>query len=162
VLRPAPSGVVRIPGSPITSAAFIAPLTPTVNINIMASSIPSTSSLEFSTRLQPYPRPQNRFLETDTKAISYRVLAEGAEHVVSHGGTGQYGGDGAGVSACGLAALNFARVVFSIEQGGLKDEALLQAVLARECIEVRASYNPLPEHSLISPGNNRDMRIVVR
>ena len=75
----------------------------------------------------------------DTKAIAHIVLTDGAERVVSYGGTGQYSGDGMGTSACGLAALNFARVAFSIEQGGLQDAALLQAVLARECAEVRAS-----------------------
>ena len=88
----------------------------------------------------PYrSRPQKRLLEPDTKAIVHSVLADGAEHIVSHGGTGQYSGDGMGASACGLAALNFARVAFSIEQGGLQDAALLQAVLARECSEVRPS-----------------------
>jgi len=75
----------------------------------------------------------------DTKAIAHSVLADGTEHVVSHGGTGQYSGDGMGASACGLAALNFARVAFSIEQGGLQDAALLQTVLAPECSEVRPS-----------------------
>jgi hypothetical protein len=122
----------------------------------------STSSRKMSTRLHHHARPQKRFLETDTKAISHSVLAEGAERIVSYGGTGQYSGDGAGVSACGLAALNFARVVFSIEQSSLQDEALLQAVLARECIEVRASYNPLPQHSLISLGNHCNLHIMVR
>lgn len=97
----------------------------------------STSSLK--TTHFYHSRPQKRLLETDTKAIVHSVLADGAEHVLSYGGTGQYGGDGMGASACGLAALNFARVAFSIEQGGLQDAPLLQAVLARECTEVRAS-----------------------
>ncbi len=73
----------------------------------------------------------------DTKEISCRVLVDGAEHVLSHGGTSQYNRDGTGASACGLAALNFARIVFSIEQSGLCDTDLLQAILARECTEVR-------------------------
>jgi len=98
----------------------------------------------------------------DTKAIVHSVLVDGTEHIVSYGGTGQYGRDRMGASTCGLAALNFVKVVFSIEQGSLQDAALLQAVLACECSEVRASYNPLPEHSLISPGNHRYMRITVR
>ena len=92
-----------------------------------------------STRLHHHARPQK---QTDIKAISHGVLAEGAEHIVSYDGTGQYSGNGSGVSACGLAALNFARVIFSIEQSNLQDEALLQAVLARECVEVRVSYKP--------------------
>jgi len=94
----------------------------------------STSSLK-TTQLH-YGRPQKRSLETDPKAISHSVLADGTEHIVSYGGTGQYSGDGTGASACGLAALNFARVTFSLERSGLQDAALLQAVLARECAEV--------------------------
>ena len=97
------------------------------------------STSPFKTTHLYHNRPQKRLLETDTKAIAHSVLADGAEHVVSYGGTGQYSGDGMGASACGLAALNFARVAFSIEQGGLQDAALLQAVLARECSEVRPS-----------------------
>jgi len=96
------------------------------------------------------------------KAIAHIVLAEGTEHVVSYGGTGKYSRDRMAASACGLAALNFAKVAFSIEQGSLQDAALLQAVSACECSKVRASYNPLPEHSLISPGNHRCMRVTVR
>ncbi|KAH9955863.1 hypothetical protein BC827DRAFT_1158069 [Russula dissimulans] len=93
----------------------------------------STSSLKATH--QYLSRPQKRASSMDTKAIAHSVLMDGSERVVSYGGTGQYNGDGAGTAACGLAALNFARVVFSIEQGGLQDTALLQAVLARECAE---------------------------
>ena len=75
--------------------------------------------------------------DPDTYAISRSIVVNGTEHVLSYGGTSQYGRDGTGASACGLAALNFARIVFSMEQSGLQDIALLQAVLARECAEVR-------------------------
>ena len=103
----------------------------------------STSSLVKMTRLylthlqKPSPDPK-------TEAISRSVVEYGTEHVVSHGGTSQYNRDGTGASACGLAALNFARIVFSMEQSGLKDTALLQAVLARECVEVRRLYSNPP------------------
>jgi len=122
----------------------------------------STSSSSLKATHQYLARPQRRVPATDTKAITHSVLMDGSEHVVSHGGTGQYNIDGAGTAACGLAALNFARVVFSIEQGGLRDAALLQAVLARECAEVRRLLYPLPNQSLIiSSGNNCNMRTVV-
>jgi hypothetical protein len=85
-----------------------------------------------------YPtRPQKLSPDPDIKAISRSVVVEGAEHVVSYGGISQYNGDGTGASACGLAALNFARIVFSMEQSGLQNTTLLQAVLARTCAEVR-------------------------
>ncbi len=93
-------------------------------------------------------RPQKTSPDPDTKAISRSVVVDSTEHVVSYGGTGQYNRDGSGASACGLAALNFARIVFFIEQSGLQDTALLQAVLARECVEVRRLYgNPLSDLS---------------
>jgi len=64
----------------------------------------------------------------DTKAIVHSVLVDGTEHVVPYGSTGQYSRDRMAASACGLAALNFAKVALSIEQGSLQDAALLQAV----------------------------------
>ena len=66
--------------------------------------------------------------------MSRSILVDGAEHVLSYGGTSQYNRNGTSAS---LAALNFARLVFSMEQGGLQDTALLQAVMTRECAEVR-------------------------
>ena len=95
-----------------------------------------TSSLIKMSHHHP-SRPQKTPPDPDTKAISRSIFVDGAEHVVSYGGTSQYNRDGAGASACGLAALNFARIVFSLEQGGLQNRDLLQAVLARECAEVR-------------------------
>ena len=95
----------------------------------MSSSLKTTRPLH--SLLQKSP-PNN-----DIKEISRSVFVDGAERVVSYSGTSQYSRDGTGASACGLAALNFARIVFSIEQGGLQDTALLQAALARECAEVR-------------------------
>jgi hypothetical protein len=111
-----------------------------------------------------YPtRRQNQSPDPDIKAISRSAVVDDAEHVVSYGGTSQYNRDGTGASACGLAALNFARIVFSMEQSGLQDTTLLQAVLARACAEVRRHYsNPLSEIRLISStGNHGYMRIVV-
>jgi hypothetical protein len=111
-----------------------------------------------------YIRP-HKSPTTDIKDISRNILVDGAEHVLSYGGTCQYSRDGTSASACGLAAMNFARIVFSMEQGGLKDSVLLQAVLARECAEVRLVRRlysiPLSDHISISKGNNCYMCIVV-
>ncbi len=85
------------------------------------------------------------------EAISRSVVAYDTEHIVSHGGTSQYNKDGTGASACGLAALNFARIVFSMERSGLQDTALLQAVLARECVEVRRLYSNPSIRLVLSP-----------
>jgi hypothetical protein len=69
------------------------------------------------------------------------VLVDDAKHDLPHGGTSQCSEDETIASACGLAALNFARIVFSMEQGGLQDTALLQAVMALKCTEVRKLYS---------------------
>ena len=85
-----------------------------------------------------HSRSQRLLPNTDIKEISRSILVDhDVEHVLSYGGTGRYNTEGTGASACGLATLNFARIVFSMEQGGLKNTDLLQAVLARECVEVR-------------------------
>ena len=105
---------------------------------------------------------QKRALDIDIYSITRSVL-DGNEHVVSHEGTSQYNREGSGAAACGLAALNFARVVFLKEQEGLRDAALLQAALSRECAEVRRSLplTHLPKHNLISLGNHCSMRAMV-
>lgn len=58
-----------------------------------------------------------------------RIL-NGTEHIVSHSGTSQYGGQ-EGISACGLACLNFARVIFAKEASQSKDD-IIQTVISGE------------------------------
>jgi hypothetical protein len=96
---------------------------------------------------------QKKTPDIDVYSITRSVLLDSnAEHVVSHEGTSQYNREGSGAAACGLAALNFARVAFLKEQDGLRDAALLQAVLSRECAEVR-QHSPyaLPPSIASSP-----------
>ena len=83
--------------------------------------------------------------------MSRSILVDGAEYVLPYGGTSQYSRDGTSASACGLAALNFARMVFSMEQAGLQDMALLQAVMDRKCVEVRRLYDTPYLSSSLSP-----------
>ncbi|KAH9169622.1 hypothetical protein EDB89DRAFT_2098593 [Lactarius sanguifluus] len=96
-----------------------------------------TSTYPSSSRTTPFLRnyAQKKTPDIDVSSITRSVLLDNAEHVVSHEGTGQYSRNGSGAAACGLAALNFARVVFLKEQDGLRDAPLLQAVLSRECAE---------------------------
>jgi hypothetical protein len=61
-------------------------------------------------------------------------IMDGTEHMVSHPGTSQYGGKN-GISACGLASLNFARVLFAKEADGANQE-LLHSVIASETARV--------------------------
>jgi hypothetical protein len=70
----------------------------------------------------------------EADSLIQRVL-NGAEHIVSHPGTSQYGGR-EGISACGLASLNFARVIFAKEADGRCDD-ILQTIVASETAHVR-------------------------
>lgn len=58
-------------------------------------------------------------------------VLDGCQHIVSHTGTSQYKG-GTGSSACGLAALNFARVILAKVNAGQID--ILQEIIAKETI----------------------------
>jgi len=100
----------------------------------------SASSLIKMTHLYP-TRLQKTSPDPKIEVISRSIVMYGTEHLVSHGGTSQYNRGGTGTSACGLAALNFARIALSMQQSGLQDTALLQAVLGRECAEVRRRYS---------------------
>jgi hypothetical protein len=124
-----------------------------------------TSTYPSSSRIAPFLRnfAQKKIPEIDVSSITRSVLLDDAEHVVSHEGTSQYNREGSGAAACGLAALNFARVAFLKEQDGLRDAALLQAVLSRECVEVRRHYPSrlASKHSLISLGNHFSVRAMV-
>lgn len=66
--------------------------------------------------------------------VVHRVM-RGAEQVVSHNGASQYIA-GAGSAACGLAAMNCARLVLGKEHGGLRGEELLQNIVERVNTEV--------------------------
>ena len=96
------------------------------------------------------------------RRMSPSVLVDRAKHVLSYGGSNQCNSDETGASACGLAALNFARIVFSMEQGGLRDTALLRAVMARKCAKVRRLQHGLSELILVSKGSYCHMRAVDR
>ncbi|KAJ7252460.1 hypothetical protein C8J57DRAFT_1474125 [Mycena rebaudengoi] len=60
--------------------------------------------------------------------IVAEVLA-GEEKLVSHDGASQY--VGGGIASCGLAALNFVRVILGRVTGGIRDGALLEDILSR-------------------------------
>ena len=101
---------------------------------------PTSSLLKKARRYLAEPRPQKQTTDPYIEATSRSIVVDGAgKHVFSYSGISQYNRDGtaSGPSTCGLAALNFARIVFSMEQSGLQDTSLLEAVLARSCVEVR-------------------------
>jgi hypothetical protein len=68
------------------------------------------------------------------------VLA-GKEKIVSHVGASQYGGGG--IASCGLAGLNFVRVVLGKVEMGLVGGPLLEEVLSRRTSEVGNRYKLL-------------------
>ena len=72
-----------------------------------------------------------------------RWILDDNEHIISHTGTSQYN-SGAGISSCGLTALNFARVILTKADAGQDD--ILQEVIAKETAvmvsvpQVRSEY----------------------
>jgi hypothetical protein len=67
-------------------------------------------------------------------SLTQQILG-GMEHIISHPGTSQTGGRN-GISACGLASLNFARVIFA-KEADESNEDILQTVIAGETAQVR-------------------------
>jgi hypothetical protein len=71
-----------------------------------------------------------------------RNVLDGSEEIVCHQGTHQYGNRGiSGVSACGLAALNFARVIFQKRRESREDEDFFRAAIARETVQVSLDFH---------------------
>lgn len=58
------------------------------------------------------------------------------EYVVTHPGQSQYTQAGGGVSACGLAALNCARIILGVHATGLGSAELVHELLERRFLEV--------------------------
>jgi len=58
-----------------------------------------------------------------------------SEYVVCHAGRSQYSRIGGGVSACGLAALNCARIILEMEKAGLVNEHIVREMMKRETLE---------------------------
>lgn len=73
----------------------------------------------------------------DLTEITRQVLRGEREYVASHAGRSQY--SAGGMSACGLAAVNCARIVLQKEKRGLlKGAELIKRMMQRETCEVRA------------------------
>jgi hypothetical protein len=86
---------------------------------------------------------------TDAEPELVKTILKGRQQVVSHSGTSQYA-TGSGLAACGLAALNCARIVLGREHAGVRDEALLRDVLSRETMEACQPTCSVPCISLCS------------
>ena len=58
------------------------------------------------------------------------------EYIVTHSGHSQYSNAGGGVSACGVAALNCARIVLGLHAAGIDSTQLVQQLTSRRFLEV--------------------------
>lgn len=78
-------------------------------------------------------------------------ILQGKERIVSYPGTSQF--NGRGISACGLAAMNFARVLSDLVHVHSQDNMidLLRAVTSKEVIQVSVLSNLAPVKSSGSP-----------
>ncbi|KAI0663238.1 hypothetical protein C8Q70DRAFT_501360 [Cubamyces menziesii] len=57
------------------------------------------------------------------------------EYIVTHSGHSQYSNAGGGVSACGVAALNCARIVLGLHAAGIDSTQLVQQLTSRRFLE---------------------------
>ncbi|KAJ7656306.1 hypothetical protein DFH06DRAFT_991709 [Mycena polygramma] len=97
--------------------------------------------------------------------IVEEVLA-GKEKIVSHVGASQY--NGGGIASCGLAGLNFVRVVLERAKGGLEGVPLLEDVLSRRtseeivsiCSRWRSNFHLEVEDIFAVPLFNRALSLV--
>ncbi|TFK55435.1 hypothetical protein OE88DRAFT_1716275 [Heliocybe sulcata] len=90
-------------------------------------------------RLIPSPTMQTDTLrqyctETERHEIAQEVL-QGRQRVVTFPGSSQYGRTGGGTSACGLAALNCARIILGKSKNGLQGTALLESIMERATLQ---------------------------
>lgn len=77
----------------------------------------------------------------DSSILKSQSSTDDGEYVVTFEGRSQYGIDGGGASACGLAALNCARIVLGRERDGLRGGLLIDDMTKKETLEVR-SFRP--------------------
>ena len=78
----------------------------------------------------------------DHSPNAHKIIAGGfPDYVVTYPGRSQYSHTSGGVSACGLAALNCARVVLSVHNAGLGGVEFVQALMTRELLEVCAALS---------------------
>ncbi|PIL36988.1 hypothetical protein GSI_00680 [Ganoderma sinense ZZ0214-1] len=68
----------------------------------------------------------------DTQSV---LFGQVTEYIVTHPGRSQYSQTGGGVSACGLAALNCARIVLGLQSAGLDPAHLVQELMKRKFLE---------------------------
>lgn len=78
----------------------------------------------------------------DDMRLSTQVLQRGQDHTVSFAGTSQFTAQG--VSACGLAAFNFARIAFRIEQNRKNLVDVLNELSTKDIIEVSVHSFAVP------------------
>ena len=71
-----------------------------------------------------------------SRATIESALRNGKEHIVSFTGRSQYSSNGGGASACGLAALNCARLVLQRDHQGLHGLELFAEVAKQDMFEV--------------------------
>ncbi len=71
------------------------------------------------------------------------VAGEFEEYIVTHPGRSQYSQTGGGVSACGIAAMNCARLVLGFHATGLGTSQLVEELMRRQFLEVRLPVQPI-------------------
>ena len=123
------------------------------------STSPSSSATVRRDSDTVYDKPQGSYTPRSTLAVE---VLQGKDRVVCFPGTSQFRLQG--VSACGLAAFNFARISFRIAESCRSLLEALDKIASRETVEVGFG---LARHSceprlILRLGGHRDLRRMVK
>lgn len=91
----------------------------------------SNTSVDANGRVKYYRRATNPFVSF----APIHAIHSGKKYLCTHEGISQYSEGGS--AACGLAALNCARIVLDIERKGVRGDDLIMAMLERKTMQVR-------------------------
>lgn len=99
------------------------------------------------TNTDPVPSSSMRYSNTsqvhddrDINRIVRNLLEHRRGHISTVPGRSQYSINGKGTSACGLAALNCARLILTKEKDGIKGVELLRLMMRKDTLEVSAEF----------------------
>lgn len=117
--------------------SFLPRISPSVpspfDVRFSLDSFPSTTSAAEPDTSNNTPPP----ISEEEQRIIQRIdtIFKGSEVILSHPGSSQYS-QGMGASACGLASLNCAKVVFELQREGILGEIMLSELMKQDTMEV--------------------------
>lgn len=94
----------------------------------------TNAMMDANGRVKYYRKATNPFVSF----APIHAIQSGQKYLCTHAGISQYSEGGS--AACGLAALNCARIVLDIERKGTRGDDLIAAMLERKTMQVRTIF----------------------